>query len=385
MSEVQGVDRDALLAERAEAEAQLRAAEATLGTVGASTNGHGHHSEQEQREPVQKPQRVEKDQAPESAPFDAAELRRAAAAARAADDVLARASAEAAPRPMPDEDQLGQAESAFVKALEVREDLPAAWRRLVGALISATGMAIVIGALGWNVYWLLVPISLIAIMTVDLRVAGQAAREASAAAASELASVGVAGTDGLDLIRFERTRIEEAEERLAVARGERDAAFAHFEKLAPGRAPADVEDVIAVLEAHWAATVRSQPEPEPEPLPVPDSEPVADAPLPEVPAAAADWWFGDKAPAAPEALRPVEPASPAPPVTPAPSPAPTPAAVPAPAPAPVRALAERLSAEGREALARIEAQLAALERVELAKRSLEWHEQHSTGETPATG
>jgi hypothetical protein len=49
----------------------------------------------------------------------------------------------------------------------------------------------------------------------------------------------------------------------------------------------------------------------------------------------------------------------------------------------VRALAERLSAEGREALARIEAQLAALERVELAKRSLEWHEAHAGRQEPA--
>jgi hypothetical protein len=49
----------------------------------------------------------------------------------------------------------------------------------------------------------------------------------------------------------------------------------------------------------------------------------------------------------------------------------------------VRALAERLSAEGREALARIEAQLAALERVELAKRSLEWHEAQGGSQEPA--
>jgi ribose 1,5-bisphosphokinase PhnN len=54
-------------------------------------------------------------------------------------------------------------------------------------------------------------------------------------------------------------------------------------------------------------------------------------------------------------------------------------AAPAAASAPVRALAERLSAEGREALARIEAQLAALDRVELAKKSLEWHEAQADG------
>jgi hypothetical protein len=94
-------------------------------------------------------------------------------------------------------------------------------------------------------------------------------------------------------------------------------------------------------------------------------------PAPAEPAAetmvTAEWWFGPSASAAP----PPEPAPPPPPPEPAP-----------PAPAPVRALAERLSAEGREALARIEAQLAALDRLELAKRSLEWHEAHSTRDQP---
>ena len=150
-----GIDRSALLAERAEAEAQLRAAEATLGISAAAGSDPGSQ--------------------PPAAP--------AAGAARAADDELALAASEAAERPPTGEtlpgssaDQLGTAESAFARAVEIQEDLPAAWRRLVGALISATGMAIVIGALGWNPYWLLVPIALIAVMTVDLRLAGHAAR-----------------------------------------------------------------------------------------------------------------------------------------------------------------------------------------------------------------
>ena len=79
--------------------------------------------------------------------------------------------------------------------------------------------------------------------------------------------------------------------------------------------------------------------------------------------AAADWWFAK--PSAETAPEPVA--------------APEPASVGAP-PAPVRALAERLSKEGREALARIEAQLAALDRVELAKKSLEWHEAQTNGQ-----
>jgi hypothetical protein len=186
-------------------------------------------------------------------------------------------------------------------------------------------------------------------MTVDLRVAGRAAREASVEAARELASVGVAGAEGLHRIRLERAKIESAEGRLAAARADRVAAYACFEELAPGRLPSEVETIAAELEAELAAqaeadeTARAK------------AEPVAQAEVvPEAPAPKAEWWFTpQKAPAAP------------------PDPAP---------PAPVRALAERLSAEGREALARVEAQLAALDRVELAKKSLEWHEAHSAPE-----
>ena len=400
---VTGLDRDTLLAERAEAEAQLRAAEATLGVAPTAPNGEA-TAEQEPDEAAQKTHDVDGPDA--GATLDVDELRRAAAAARSADDELARAASEAAERPPSGEavpgstaGSLGTAESAFARALELQEELPAAWRRLVGALISATGMAIVIGALGWNVYWLLVPIALIAVLTVDLRLAGRAAREASAQAARELASVGVEGTDGLDRIRLQRARMEEAEARLAAARANRDAAYARFEELAPGRRPSEVDEIIAEYEAEQAARAeaaaaraeaeaaaqaeaegppevevaaapRSEPEPttalEPERAAAPAAamigaapdqaagEPPQRAPKPagESPVTATEWWFGSKE-----------------------APAPPPAAS-----APVKALAERLSAEGREALARIEAQLAALERVELAKKSLEWHEANGSPE-----
>ena len=427
-------DRDALLAERAEAEAQLRAAEATLGSTapGAAGNGQG-DGEQEREEPAQNPHHVDVREEVDGW-LDIHALREAAAAARAADDELARAASEAAERPPSGPpngsaaEGLGSAESALARALELREELPAAWRRLVGALISATGMAIVIGALGWNVYWLLVPIALIAIMTVDLRLAGKAAREASAEAAGDLTAVGVAGPDVLEHMRRQREGTEEAEARLAAARADRDAAYDRFEELAPGRLPSEVEEIIAEYEAELAekreaaearaeaeaaaqaeaeaaaraeaeaapadteaseaetdaARAETEAEVEAETAPAeteaPDTEaPDTDAvekadeavsPVPGPAAAAAaatggdkpvaaEWWFGSKEP---------------PPV-------------PAAASGSVRALAERLSAEGREALARIEAQLAALDRVEHAKKSLEWHEQNGStepaGESPA--
>jgi hypothetical protein len=375
-----GLDRDTLLAERAEAEAQVRAAQATLGVDPTSSNGDG-APEQEPDEAAQNTLDVD---APIGAStLDIAELRRAAAAARIADDTLARAASEAAGRPPAGEAQLGVAESAFARVLEIQEDLPAAWRRLVGALISATGMAIVVGALGWSTYWLLVPIALIAILTVDLRLSGRAAREASAEAAQELASVGLEGVRALDLIRGERAHTEESESRLAAARAQRDAAYAAFEELAPGRLPSEVDEIIAEYEAEQAeqaaqaeaeaaaraeaeaeAAVEVEVEPDAAPevtLPEPEvtlAEPTVTAAEPpaEETATASQWWFGS---------------------TEAPAP-------PAAASAPVRALAERLSAEGREALKRIEAQLAALERVELAKKSLEWHEANGSA-SPTEG
>ena len=435
---VTGLDRDTLLAERAEAEAQLRAAEATLAVV-AAPNGET-ASEQEPDEATQKTQDVD---APDGAlTLHVEELRQAAAAARAADDELAQAASEAE-RPPGGGAQLEAAESAYARALEIQEDLPAAWRRLVGALISATGMAIVVGALGWNIYWLLVPIALIAILTVDLRLSGKAAREVSAEAAREFAAAGMEGLRALDRSHEPGARPEEAEARLAAARADRDAAYARFEELAPGRLPSEVEEIIAdhqtalaaaaAAESEGAArraaadagrvlaeSLRQEPAEEPAPPPsaepaaaeapeidvepetssepeeveapaaaethvavpdrdprgaraggaragrkthvaVPDEEPVPEpaaaavttpeAPA-EVPATATEWWFGSTE-----------------------APAPPPAAS-----APVRALAERLSAEGRAALARIEAQLAALERAEHAKKSIEWHQTNGSAE-----
>lgn len=373
-----GVDRDALLAERAEAEAQLRAAEATLGVAPAA---QVQEPEQEREEPAQNPHNMEGEQEPIEA-LDVAALREAAARARRADDNLALAASEAAERPPSGDPQLGTGEGALAPALEAREELPASWRRLVGALISGTGMAIVVGALGWTVYWLLVPIALIAILTVDLRLAGKAAREASAEAAHELAPVGVA-PDGLERIRERRSHADLAEARLEAARAERDAAYDLFEELAPGRRPSEVDEIVAEYEAEKAARAEAraaadaeaaqaqaeaeaETEAEAENAPKAEAEVVVDeAPVtaeteddevdvsaeaeaeePAVPATASEWWFGtEEAPAAP-----------------------------ATAAAPVRALAERLSAEGREALARIQAQLDALDRVEHAKKSLEWHE-----------
>ncbi|HYH51895.1 MAG TPA: hypothetical protein VEG38_20305 [Acidimicrobiia bacterium] len=415
VNEATGVDRAALLAERAEAEAQLRAAEATLGVPPVNGNGSG-KAEQEREEPAQKPHNVEV-QNGSVAELDVEALQAAAARALQADDAVAQAASEASGRPPAPEPVAGTSESAFARMMEIREELPATWRRLVGAMISATGMAIVIGALGWKVYWLLVPIALILIMTVDLQLAGKSLREASAQASGQLS--GGDGGDELDRIRAHRTRMEEAEARLTVARAERETAYSLFAELAPGRHPSEIDEIISEYEAERAARAaeaerqaqaeaeraqaeraqaeqteaeraeperaqaeqteaeRAQAEAEAEPeaqaeavqrdAQGPETERAADeagaeraepgqieAPEPEPVGAttASEWWFGTKE--APEA--------------------------PAAAAAPVRALAERLSTEGREALARIQAKLDALDRVELAKKSLEWHEANGSAD-----
>jgi len=153
--------------------------------------------------------------------------------------------------------------------------------------------------------------------------------EASVEATRELASVGVAGVDGLDRIRQERARIEEAEQRRPQPGG-RDAAYARFEELAR-TPPSEAEDVIADYEAERRPPGRgrrqrseraARPPVEPEPSSPPSRCPpppsgsrtarrVAGA------AAAVEWWFGRSRRR--RRLRPV------------------------------KALAERLSAEGREA------------------------------------
>src|SRR5205085_410066 len=73
-----------------------------------------------------------------------------------------------------------------------------------------------------------------------------------------LAMVGVEGNGGLDRIRLQRTELEAAEGRLAAARADRDAAYARFEELAPGRRPSEVEEVITEHEAEQAARAEAE-------------------------------------------------------------------------------------------------------------------------------
>lgn len=143
-----------------------------------------------------------------------------------------------------DPGRLQAAHEAMEALREAREDLPAARRRTVGALISATGMALVIGTWGWPAWAYLVPTQLMLLMTADLRVAGARARRASVASVEQMAAAGVAGEEGLSRA-WDRVRaLRAAEEQVSVASQRAEQAQAAWEKVAPGSDPEEVEVVI---------------------------------------------------------------------------------------------------------------------------------------------
>jgi hypothetical protein len=301
------LDVSALVADRAEAMAELAAARRTLGL------------------PETPPKRPAAPPAPTvAAPaFDPAPLRTAAQAVLETARHLQALGASPAATGEPDPGALAAADQAVADAEAAQDQLAAAWRRTVGALISGTGMAILIAALGWPAWSYLIPIVLVAIITADLRVAGSAAHQTSVRAKNTLTALGVGGADGLQRVR-ERARDREAVgRRREEARRQHDEARARWSELAPGEDPAEVEKLVA---RRMAVTA-----------PVAGNPPAAEAePEDDLPAEVED---------------------------------------------PVRALALRLAREARDTITLIEDQLAVAARLEHARRSLEWHERQAE---PAT-
>ena len=309
------IDRDALLAERAESQAELVAARATLGLA------HLPPVEAVVEAVLEAP--AGESSAPEEPEFDPEPLRQAAAAVAAASVV---SEFEAEPAGFPDEDDksLQAAEEALAEAQAARDGVELARRRTVGGLISGTGMSIVIAALGWAPWWYVVPIALITILTADLRVSGTTARETSIRAARELGAIGVAGPEGLARIRGLRQEQEATRATVDPPGDARRDALLRWAELAPGEDPAEVE---ALIERR-AGEIRA----------------------------------AQEARAAAQAQAPAEPAPPA-----APTPAPD-------LPEKVRKLAERLAQEAEQTITQVDEQLAELDRIEFARRSLDWHE-----------
>jgi hypothetical protein len=142
---------------------------------------------------------------------------------------------------------LDEAEAALTDAKSACADLPPAWRRTAGSLISATGMVIVIAALSWDAWVYLLPAALVVVVTADLRVAAAAHRAAMARAAEAMAATGLAGPEDLPGAQAKAKTAAAARARAEAAAGRRDETAAHWARLAPGTAPEDVEALIERL------------------------------------------------------------------------------------------------------------------------------------------
>ena len=212
-----GVNANALLAQRAEALAQLAAAQAALaGLEPPAVSGQ--------------------------AALDAELLRRVArealdagVEAESARAGAARLRAELEARGTP-EGQAGT--SAGSDAL--RRELSVARRQMAGAVISATGMAILVAAAAWSPLWYSAPLLLVVLFATDLRTASRAAREDGPD--QETAAAVEAGEDDGQAAAEAVRRAEEA------ARSSEETAaraLARWGALVPEGPPGEVELVIA--------------------------------------------------------------------------------------------------------------------------------------------
>ncbi|MDQ3945458.1 MAG: hypothetical protein M3357_09975 [Actinomycetota bacterium] len=213
-----------LAAARAEARAQLEAAQATLADLETAAPCP----------PV--PEIV-----PDVLRDAAREARESAVEATAAQSFLA------ALPPGPDAATLDAAEQALADAKSASADLPPAWRRTAGSLISATGMVIVIAALSLDAWVYLLPAALVVVITADLRVTAAAHRAALARAGEAMAATGLAGPEDLPGAQTKAKTALAARSRSEAAARRRDEAAARWAKLAPGTPPEEVETLIERL------------------------------------------------------------------------------------------------------------------------------------------
>ncbi len=147
----------------------------------------------------------------------------------------------------PDLATLDAAEQALTDANSASADLPPAWRRAAGSLISATGMVIVIAALSWQPWVYLIPAALVVVITADLRVAASAHRAATSRAVEAMAATGLAGPEDLPGAKAKAKTAAAARARAEAAAERRDEAAAHWARLAPGTSPHEVDALIERL------------------------------------------------------------------------------------------------------------------------------------------
>jgi hypothetical protein len=147
----------------------------------------------------------------------------------------------------PDLATLDAAEQALADAKSATADLPPAWRRTAGSLISATGMVIVIAALSWQPWVYLLPAALVVVITADLRVAAAAHREASTRAVEAMAATGLAGPEDLPAAQAKAKTAAAARARAEAAAERGGEAAAHWARLAPGTPPGEVDALLERL------------------------------------------------------------------------------------------------------------------------------------------
>jgi len=249
-----------LAADRAEALAQIQVAQATIdslatpaGAVGAPPATPGPSRRRRERPGAEARERKRSE-------ADQERIRRVARLAVGATVNLRQAEAAVERLPHPEPDLLSAAEEAQSEVESARSQLDPARRRTVGALISATGMVIVIATVGWPASVYLVPTSLVLLVTADMRVAGVAARRTRERLADRLTTAEAAGGADLATAQAQVASWQEACARRDDAARRHAEAWEAWEEVGPGKDPAEVEELFGA-----------------------PAEPVADAPAPAPP------------------------------------------------------------------------------------------------------
>ncbi len=251
-------DANELAADRAEALTQIQVAEATLESL--ATPAVPVEAAAPEAPPVPAaPKRKVKKQAAHTE-----RLRQVARQAVTASVNLRQAEAALERLPHPEPEVLAAVEQAQEAVGSARGQLDPARRRTVGALISATGMVIVISTVGWPASTYLVPTALVLVVTADMRVAGVNAKKTKERLDEELATFEAGNGVDLEAGHAQVTAWQEANARRDDAARRHTEAWAAWEQVAPGTDPGDVEELIEAQA------------PPPAPEPPPGSDPATE-------------------------------------------------------------------------------------------------------------
>lgn len=246
-------DAHELAADRAEALTQIQVAEATLESLATPAVPVEAPSAEPPPAPAAPKRKIKKQAA------HTERLRQVARLAVTASVNLRQAEAALERLPHPEPEVLAAVEQAQEAVGSARGQLDPARRRTVGALISATGMVIVISTVGWPASTYLVPTALVLVVTADMRVAGVNAKKTKERLEEELATFEAGSGVDLEEGRVQVTAWQEASARRDDAARRHAEAWAAWEEVAPGADPGDVEELIEA----------QAPPPAPEPRPAP--------------------------------------------------------------------------------------------------------------------